>query len=106
MANERQQRRLEFHSILEALPGVREAYYQRPPKTGMVYPCILYSDRPRYNYANNQKYLIGTIYTITFITRDPDSDTRDYILAMPYTSFDREYTSEDLHHYVYTSHYK
>ena len=109
MANDRprQTKRLEFHSILESLPGVVKAWYQRPPKNNMnLDNCILYTGKPGIRYADNHAYLKGTYYTVTFIHSDPDSETVDAILGLQYCSFDRHFISDDLHHDVFNIFFK
>lgn len=109
MANDRprQTRRLEFHRIIEALPGVKKAWYQRPPKNqSNLDNCIVYSGKPGIRYADNHAYLKGTYYTVTFIHSDPDSETVDVILELPYSSFDRQFISDDLYHDVFIIFFK
>lgn len=109
MANDRprQTRRLEFHRIIEALPGVKKAWYQRPPKNNInLDNCIVYSGKPGIRYADNHAYLKGTYYTVTFIHSDPDSETVDVILELPYSSFDRQFISDDLYHDVFIIFFK
>lgn len=109
MANDRprQTKRIEFHNILEALPGVKKAYFQRPPKNQIQLDnTIVYSGKPGLKYADNHVYLKGTYYTVTFIHSDPDSETVDAILELQYCSFDRQFISDDLYHDVFTIFYK
>lgn len=109
MANDRprQTKRLEFHAIIEALPGVKKAWYQRPPKNNInLDNCIVYSGKPGIRYADNHAYLKGTYYTVTFIHSDPDSETVDAIQDLQYSSFDRQFISDDLYHDVFIIFFK
>ena len=103
----RQTKRLEFHRLLQTIPGVRAVYFQRPPTNQMEYDCILYKvERPNVVYADNGRYMYGTYYTVTFIHRDPDAEAFEKIMELPYTSFDRQYMADDLYHDVFTIFYK
>lgn len=109
MANDRprQTKRIEFHHILEALPGVAKAWFQRPPKDQIQLDnTIVYTARPGLWYADNHTYIKGTWYTVTFIHSDPDSETVDAILELQYCSFDRQFISDDLYHDVFKIFYK
>lgn len=41
-------------------------------------------------------------YTVTVITKDPDSDIRSKIAALPYCAFDRWYATDGLNHDAFT----
>ena len=105
MANDRprQTKRLEFDAKLRQVPGVKKTYFQRPPKTGMEYNCILYSAKPDVRFrANNGIYLIGVEYTVTYIHNDPDDESVNYILThFQYVRYDRQYISDELYHDVF-----
>lgn len=106
MANDRprQNKRIKFHRRLEAaVSGITGLYFQKPPNKMMEYPCIVYTfDGMRTFHANNQKYLNVPRYTVTHITEDPDDEAFYDLLNFPYSSFDRHFTSEGLHHNVFT----
>lgn len=94
--------RLDLHAKLKSvLPEGFNVYYQPPSR--MSYPCLIY-DRTdiESNYADNLKYKKMTKYTIMVIGTEPDNENIiDPILALPYTSFDRRYkTNENLYHDV------
>ena len=73
---------------------------------GKPTPYIL--ERPAENgasfikYANNDKYIHNNSYTVTLIDSDPDSIIVDEILKLPFTSFDRQFKSDNLNHFVFT----
>ena len=70
----------------------------------MKYPCVVYGlDNPYSIYrANNGPYIGHKAYQITIIDKDPDSVYQDKPLEIPYCRFDRHYTSDNLHHWVFT----
>lgn len=78
-------------------------YHQRPGKTGLVYPCIIYrlNDIPA-NYANNEKYIVHREYQVTVIDEDPDSKLRENVAYLRCCRFNRSYVSEGLNHFVFT----
>lgn len=101
-SNPRQTKRIEFQRILERTPGVKKVYFQQPPTMKMEYPCIVYHVTDMgWKKADNQLYLGGTWYTVTHIHRDPDDEGELYLLNLQYSSYDRHFTSDNLHHDVY-----
>lgn len=96
--------RLKLHEHLKTL--CRNVYYQTPGNLGMNYPCIVYT-RTNYNvdHADNIKYKSKTRYDITIIDRKPDSDIIDKILLMDYSSFDRQFITQGLNHFVLKLYY-
>lgn len=81
-------------------------YFQPKPGYKLSYPCIIYalSDIDT-KFADNVPYLHQRKYTITVIDRNPDSKIPDKILHFPRCSFDRPYTVDNLHHWVFTIFY-
>lgn len=93
--------RVELQAILEMLaPNV---YFQPPPSVNMLYPCIVYErNMVSIRHADNKAYDSLKRYQITVIDRNPDSDIPDKVAALPTSSFDRHFTSDDLNHDVYS----
>ena len=91
--------RLDLQNKLEELLGNRNVYYQPPESLKMKYPAIRY-DKSTINskHADNMKYSNFTRYEIIVIDNDPDNVVIDKILALPHSSYDRHYTSNNLHH--------
>lgn len=89
-----------IHETLTNLAG--RAYYQEPPNTGMVYPCIIYKldDIPT-DYADNVPYRRIKRYVVTVIDEDPDSGIREAVADLPKSSFSRAFTADDLNHFVF-----
>ena len=98
--------RLELQNKLEELLGSRNVYYQSPPSTGMNYPAILYSKAGlNTEYANGAKYSIKTKYQVIVIDKRPDNPVINKILELPYSSYDRQYKSDNLYHDTLTLFY-
>ncbi len=81
-------------------------YYQPPESIKLVYPCIVY-DRDRFEtaYANGKIYKDMTKYTLTVMDKDPVSPLVDILRAIEYCEMDREFTSDNVHHFVFTFFY-
>jgi hypothetical protein len=99
-------RRLELHEKLCQVLGSRHVYYQPPENLKMQYPCIVY-ERSRIDprFADNRPYSLSKRYSVTVIDQDPDSEIPDRLAAFPLCTFDRPFTTEDLHHSVFTMYY-
>lgn len=99
-------KRLELHEKLIEVLGEKNVYFQPPENLKISYPCIMYelSDF-NFKYANNEKYKRVTRYSITLITRQPNMDIVNKILDLPYSTFDRQYTSNNLNHYIFEIYY-
>lgn len=98
--------RLDLQTQLEELLGTRNVYYQPPESMKLKYPCIVYHLADiDVRSANNQNYLTNRSYQLTLIDEDEDSEFVDKILNLPKCSFDRQYPSDGLNHYVYTIFY-
>lgn len=96
-------KRLLLHEELCTILGSRHVYYDPPANITMKYPAIVYTkSRILPKKANNKSYLLHIAYTITLIQRDDDSNILDRLLEMEYTSYDRPFVSDNLHHDVIT----
>lgn len=99
-------RRLELQKILENILGSRNVYFQPPSNTKLSYPCIIYS---RSNivaeYADNIKYNTRVRYSLILIGRSSENDLVEKLLELPYCSYDRFYTSDNLNHDSFTLYY-
>lgn len=98
------ERRLLLHSLLKKVPGVVEAYFQPPASVKMKYPCVLYKkEKMDEKYADNLAYFSKQRYTLTVITKDPDSEIPEELrMKFPLISIDRNYTASNLNHTVMT----
>lgn len=99
-------RRLSLQETLVNILGSNNVYFQPPETTRLQYPCIIYerSDIDK-KYADNRTYMSMVRYSITLITRSPESDLVKAILELPYCSYDRYYAADTLNHDVFTLYY-
>lgn len=98
--------RLDLQTKLEELLGNRNVYYNPTTNTKMNYDAIRYSKRkPDSRYANDKRYKNLNCYEITVIARKPDHPVIEKLLDLPYCSYDRPYTADNLHHDVLTLYY-
>ena len=92
-------RRLELQTIFEEILGSRNVYFQPPPSVQIKYPAIVYSRKSMDSkYANNVAYLIHPGYEGVLIDKNPDSPYLEKLLQLPYCSYDRHYTKDNLNH--------
>lgn len=81
----------------------QNCYYEPPANIKMDYPCIIYNmDNTQRVFADNKTYNLRKKYTVTLIDPDPDSNLPYYMMDIPYTSFDRVYSTEGLSHFVFS----
>lgn len=99
-------RRLSLQETLVSILGSNNVYFQPPETTKLQYPCIIYerSDIDE-KYADNRAYMSMVRYSLTLITRSPESDLVNAILELPYCSYDRYYAADTLNHDVFTIYY-
>lgn len=94
--------RLDLQTLLEAVPGVTEVYFQPPPNVQMQYPCIVYSiDSADTKFADNASYSHQWRYQLTVIDRNPDSEIPSKIVRLPLAKFSRRFTTNNLNHDVF-----
>lgn len=104
---QRLNKRLDFDQILRGILESDNVYFQPPPALRMSYPCIRYflSDMNDV-HANNRIYMHHDGYDVTVIDRNPDSQIPNKILdTFKRCRFDRSYTSDNLHHFVFRIYY-
>lgn len=82
-------------------------YFQPPETVKLRYPCIIYElSGINTRKANNQLYNAKKRYSLTLITRDPDTSYPDLILkSLQYCSFNRYFQMDNLNHYVFDLYY-
>lgn len=94
--------RLQLQELLVAILGTSNVYFQPPPNTQMVYPCIVYRrDNVETEHADNKPYTHKTRYIVTVIDPSPDSAIPAMVGMLPTATFDRFYTADKLNHDVY-----
>lgn len=98
--------RLNLQTLLETILGSRNVYFDPPESIKLKYPCIIYSraNGKRLD-ANDDLYLYTKSYTVTVVDYDPDSLIPDKLQKLRYCDFDRHYTAENLHHFVFKLYY-
>lgn len=95
--------RLDLQAEFERILGSRNVYFQPPESVRMSYPAIVYSLKTiKKDFANNLSYIVSPGYEATLIDKDPDSKYVEDILTLPYCSFDRFFTSDNLNHWTFT----
>lgn len=98
--------RLELQSLLEEMLGSRNVYYMPPESIKMQYDAIRYAKQDiRKVHANNGAYSMKDMYELTVIAKLPDHPVIKKLLALPYCSYNRHYTADNLHHDVLTIYY-
>lgn len=92
--------RLELHEELCDLLGSRNVYYQPPETIKLKYPCIIYQrNSGDTQFANNEPYTFRVQYSVTIITKDPDSDLIEKMaMRFPMCRMDRHFTTQNLNH--------
>lgn len=98
-----EQKRLKLHNFLCEVLGNSYCYYSPPTGMEMVYPCIVYKLASDYTiHADNIPYLTTLEWTITIIDEDPDSEIASRFFSLPKCGFDRNFSSDDLNHFVFS----
>ena len=97
-----QNRRIQLNQMLVDILGSKNVYFEPPSTIKMDYPCIVYSlSDIDARFADNIPYFKKRRYSVTVIDRDPDSVIRDKMTDLENCSFERGFTSNNLHHYVF-----
>lgn len=95
--------RNDIHALLQTCITGGNLYFQPPAGLKMTYPCIVYElAKMPVKHAGNKPYMLRKGYTVTVIDKNPDSSIVDSVAALPLCSFDRHFTSDNLHHNVFT----
>ena len=96
------ERRIELDNKFRSIPGLEHVYFQPPESVRLQYPCIIYTTaRNLSRYADNEKYVHGTRYTVKLISKDPDEPLREYLEQFRYCELASFYTANNLNHFVY-----
>lgn len=95
--------RLNLQTKFEEILGSRNVYFQPPASVRMEYPAIVYSMKDIVQeFADNLSYIKASGFEVILIDRNPDSEFVEKILELPYSSFDRQYTANNLNHFSFT----
>lgn len=94
--------RLGLNEMLCSILGSRNVYYQPPESLKIQYPAIIYSLSEIDNiHADDDVYHQRKFYSITVVDKDPDSPISDKVSKLKTCRFDRTYSANNLHHWVY-----
>ena len=96
--------RSELRAILQGIcPNL---YFQPPESIKMKYPCIVYSlSKIESNFASDKPYTLHNRYSLIYICKDPDDNTKYMIAQLQGCRFDRQYVADNLYHYAYEIYY-
>lgn len=98
--------RLSLHNTLKKLFKSPNVYYQPPSSTKMSYPAIVYSkSKPNVRFANNNTYARKDSYELIVIDHNPDNEVIEKLQELPYCSWVRHYTKDNLNHDVLSLYY-
>lgn len=103
--------RLDLDRDLRSLLGSDNVYYQPPESLKIKYPCFIYRlSGANQIPADNDLYLYVRQYTLTYVTKDPDSELIDEIpkyftKKLKGCRMSTFFTSDNLNHYNYTIYY-
>ena len=98
--------RLDLQTILEAVVGSRNVYFQPPASVTMQYPCIVYArDADDAKFAGDTLYGHKKRYQVSVIDKNPDSLIPDKVLRLPLCAFNRHFTKDNLNHDIYNLYY-
>lgn len=98
--------RIELQSLLENILNTEHVYFQPPETVKLEYPCIVYKrSSDNVSFADNTPYNRRKMYAVTVIDPNPDSVLPDQVANLPFCSFSRHYTADNLNHDVYNIFY-
>ena len=92
--------RTELSNVLHAI--CNNVYFQPPNGYKLTYPCIVYElEKTDVTYADNAPYALYDLYSIKYITRDPDDATRYQFVLLPRCKNSRMYVADNLYHHPF-----
>lgn len=85
----------------------KKAYFQPPSNLTLEYPCLVYYKKPRYtDRANNKIYTSMNYYSVTFITKNPDSLLPEMLEEeFQHAKIVNGFTQDNLHHTILNIYY-
>ena len=97
--------RTDFHAVLQALDPSIKVYFQPPASIKLEFPCIIYKRADiDAQHADDMPYILSDVYTVTVMTKDPDSTLPKAVAGLKGSRFDRYFPAESLHHNVFNIH--
>lgn len=98
--------RADLSAKFKEILGSDNVYFQPPASIKMRYPAIVYSLKNLGNtHANDSVYRQLPEYQVTVIDPNPDSEIVRKVSLLPYCRFDRQFTSDNLNHTVFSIHH-
>ena len=93
----------DVQSMLEEVIGNDHVYFQAPPNTGMVYPCIVYRYvRTIIDHADNKPYMITGYWEIHHMYKSIKNDLKEkMIFASPYMSHTNRIVTQGVYNDYY-----
>ena len=99
-------KRADLSAKFKEILGSDNVYFQPPASIKMRYPAIVYSLKNLGNtHANDSVYRQLPEYQVTVIDPDPDSEIVREVSLLQYCRFDRQFTSDNLNHTVFSIHH-
>lgn len=107
--------RLNLQTILETLmetssednTPLGKVFFQPKTNTKLTYPCILYSrDQAKNIFSNNSPYAHTKRYQVTIMDANPDSVIPDRVAALPMSTFQRHFATDNLNHDIYSLYFR
>lgn len=99
-------RTLLHEKFVEIMGSEDNVFFEPAESTRMKYPCIVYSYSDiKEQYADNNKYTYNQGYTVMLIHSGgtySSEDKREKLINLPKCKYVRHYTSDNLHHFVYS----
>lgn len=98
-----ERKKLEEKLLSAMSDPVKHIYFQPPEGFKLAFPCIVYK-RTKFDvvHADNAPYKVNTPYSVTYITRDPDSETPDNLAKLPMCRSEQSFVKDNLYHWSYT----
>lgn len=95
--------RQDLEAMFKEVLGNNNVYFAPPETKKLSYECIVY-DRVSgdQTFANNTPYKTDRRYTVTVISKDPDTLTPDKLATKEKCTFDRSFCTDNLYHFVFT----
>ena len=98
-----EEHRQKLHEMFEEVLGNDHVYFAPPESVHLEYECIVYDRVSGQSFfANNTPYKNNRRYTVTLISKDPDTVTPDKLATKEKCTFDRSYCVDNLYHFVFT----
>lgn len=92
-------KRIKLQYFLEELAGNRNVYFQPPESVKLRFPAIVYSrDGIENTHANNRVYGQSTMYQITVIDADPDSEIVKKLSMLPNCHYEAHFVVDNRNH--------